>query len=311
MISMQNIVDTEGKDESKWNVGGSRYFDRNPNRSSLSTTCNYNTDENIAQRNNSMARVVMNIISSISVFKQAHNLMPDKYQCDNCNIETDGSPNHSDGKARAKEHSVEHTNLPTYDNNLSTRENISQKVSLKTRGQTFQNHNTSNIKINTRRVPSSDIPQDQPYDCDNAICCVDVKTPGELNVHQQCKLTDKKVGKTDILASDRVIPHHGDGNRMHDQRKCSERGQNSNEGRVFMTKHSLSASNNADNLHKILSKKVHDSNVQRNDNSSRSEENCTTSKEHTWSLKRIMEEYDERFPDEDDEATSYHSRYHQ
>ena len=71
----------------------------------------------------------------------------------------------------------------------------------------------------------------------------------------------------------------------------------------------VSSQRNMDIAHEIISEDIHNR-VLSIDKRSRYEENCSTSRETDCSLKKIMDEYDKKFPDEDDEANSYYSRYH-
>ena len=151
----------------------------------------------------------------------------------------------------------------------------------------------------------------------DSVECPNEQTSDYPCPHQKCTVTDDTEGKHNAfsglddsnLSCDDLDRNSFNRTNLtgcaHSSGICKKSATNLNDITSY-----VSSQRNMDITHEIKSKDIHNLDVLTIEKRSRYEENCSTSRETDCSLKTIMDEYDKKFPDEDDEANSCHSRYH-
>ena len=320
VVSVHDIADIENVDKSKWNGEGIECCNT-PDSCNFTTHFDDSTDKDTGRRGISMARVVINILSAIAA-KQSGSQKPGSACCngiDKSNIETDGIGQQSEYRSNDKIQIIDQVNSLPCIKNTYTNANMSRTVFPTTMEQTIPYHDTPNIHENTGYATySSSESRKLPFKCGKEKDSADANAHDQLNAHEQGTIPNTMAEKKQIKILDgggSLISSDVDGDNQANKANLSE-GQ----GRANICTESptnpidrfeLTTKNHTDNLCEILSNKSNDTHGKRNigteDISKSEEDNCSASDGSQWSLKKIMDEYDEKYPDEDEEANSFQS----
>ena len=274
LVSIYDAVDTQYVDNSNRNDEGCS--DRQSDQPNVSSSYGQYTEESNRQKYNNMARVVIDILCSVSETqarsKTSHK--DERNQTDQCSIETDNS-----GTDVCYGMNIRQT---SYSN--AAKQSIHDK------------HNVFIGKDSDRTLPSDVFPN-QHNNLHDSVEYSNEKILDDLNLHQKCMLHDDKAEEQHVSLSDiygSKIPCDDQDGYSPDRKTPAEFEQSSNisvKSTTNMNNYNGSSPRHTDNSHEPNSKN-------------------STSRETDWSLKKIMDDYDERFPDEDDEVSSYHSMYY-
>ena len=278
-----------------------------------------NTEKESGHREVSMARIVINILGAIST-KYPDSQKPGSVCCNQVeerNIETDGSWLQSEYRSNKERETIAQTTSIPRTKNAYVNADMSRNGFPTSTKQTIPNHDTPNICKSTGHATHFIECRKQPFSCGNAKDSADANAPDELNTHEKgtipyTKAEQKQIGILDRGSS--LVSADGDEENQLNKANLTEGQDRSNICAESPTnpidRLEQTTTNDTDNLHEILSK-THDKRNTGTEDISKSEDVCSASEGSQWSLKKIMDEYDEKYPDEDEEANSFHntSRY--
>ena len=320
MVSVHDIADKENIHKSKRNGEGIECCNNTPD--SLDTTTNFDksTDEDTGQSSISMARIVINILSAISV-KRSESQKPSSAgynQFDKNTIETDGGAQQSECRSMDKRQTFDHAKLLSCTKNIDGNAKMIKKGVQNTSELTIISKETQDVLVNNGNTSYSNGSKKLSYN--DAIGLADAMAQDELNAHQKGIIPYTRFEQNQISTSltDDSLSYADGNDHKHDGANLAE-GQNFSKFCIQSTanpfdKAELSTTIDSDNIREILSNKSSEPHATRNTSTdvSRSEDHCSASDGSQWSLKKIMDEYDQKYPDEDEEINLLHnaSRYH-